>query len=130
MLDAVGNLGAILGIVADDMSEAVNETLLAYGADAVTDATDIGKLRALARIEAWRVAVAKSAGSYEFTANNATFKRAQIHTDAQAGLLRAESEAARRGYASGGYVGVTTVTYANDPHRPATYYETDDLSES
>jgi len=79
---------------ADDFGEAVNDTLLAYGVTAVASATDIAKLRALARVEAWRTVVDGTAADIDFAADGGDYKRSQMHSQARAALERALEQAA------------------------------------
>lgn len=117
MLAATGNLGTVLGLTISDFVEAVTDTLIAYGEEDIADATEIGKLRALAKVAAWQVAVAKSSGYMKFQADGGSFEAQQIHAQALAGLALAETMAATY---TGGMVGyeVTTATFhhANDPY--------------
>lgn len=99
MLSVTGNVAAALGWTASDFTEAVNDALVAYGVPDIANATDIAKLRALAKVEAWRAVVDGTAADIEFTADGANFKRNQMHQQAVAALERAQSEATARGYA-------------------------------
>ncbi len=89
-----GNVAAALGWTADDFDEAVNETLLAYGVDELSSVTDVAKLRALARVAAWRALVDATAAEYNFSADGGTFSRQQIQDGCKAGLARALETAA------------------------------------
>jgi hypothetical protein len=95
--------------------EPVNETLLAYGVASIALATEVRKLRALARREAWRTAAAQAAGMHDFSADGSSFSLAQIQEMALKALALAESEAAR-------YEGAFTVTpiavHYGDPYEP------------
>lgn len=92
--------------------EAVTDTMLRYGVTDLASATDIGKLRALAKVEAWRVIVEASAADFDFGQSNGTAvagsyeKRSQLHDQAEKEFERATSEAERSGYLAdtGGFV--------------------------
>ena len=115
MLNQTGNLGVVLSLTATNFIEAVADTLLAYGATDIANATDIAKLRALAKVEAWKVAVAHAAGYIEFTADGSSFKANQMHQQALAGLEAAETAAMEFGL-SNYMVTVATLRYSNDPY--------------
>ena len=119
-MDAVlGPVGDVLGYVFanGDYTEAINETLLAYGVtdiSLITGAENTARLRALARVAIWRQVVDHSAGDYAFSADGGTYSREQIHTMAQENLARAETLAAR--YDPNYRVGVDTLVYKHDPY--------------
>lgn len=100
MLTVTTNVAAALGWDADNFEEAVNDALVAYGVTDIADATDIAKLRAIAKVEAWRAVVDGTAADIEFTADGANFKRNQMHSQALAALERAQAEAVAKGYIS------------------------------
>lgn len=100
MLNATNNVAAALGWDADNFEEAVNDALVAYGVTDIADATDVAKLRTIAKVEAWRAVVDGTAADIEFTADGANFKRNQMHSQALAALERAQSEAVAKGYIS------------------------------
>lgn len=99
MLAVTGNVAAALGWDIENFDEAVNDALVAYGVSSIADATDIAKLRALAKVEAWRTAVNGTAADIEFSADGGTYKRNQMHEQALAALERAEAAAMAAGYA-------------------------------
>lgn len=98
MLSVTTNVASALGWTATNFTEAVNDALVAYGVTDVADVADIAKLRALAKVEAWRACVDGTAADIEFTADGANFKRNQMHQQALAALERAQSEAVAKGY--------------------------------
>lgn len=100
MLTVTENVASALGWTATKFTEAVNDALVAYGVSDITSATDIAKLRTLAKVEAWKAVVDGTAADIEFTADGATFKRQQMHQQAVAALERAQAEAVARGYIS------------------------------
>lgn len=93
MLESVGSLADVLGLTTDHFDEAINETLLSYDVDDLSDATDIRKLRALARVEAARVAVRRSAGWYNMRSGQDSLERATVHKQAKEALADAIVEA-------------------------------------
>lgn len=115
MLAALSNLGATLGLTAASFDEAVNDTLLAYGVSDIAQATDMAKLRGLAKVAAWQVAVAASAGDYDFSADGGNYRRSQLHEQARKGLAAAEADAALYGGDNQASIGVMAW---GDPYRP------------
>lgn len=101
MATVTSNVAAALGWTADSFQEAVNDTLLAYGVVAVTEATDIVKLRALAKVEAWRAVVDATAADFNFSADGGNYSREQIHQHAIDALARAQEQAGD--YTTAGY---------------------------
>lgn len=114
----LGATAGVLGwsVAGGNYAEPVNETLLAYfaGPGAVTNATDIRKLRALARREAWRAVVQATAGEHDFETGMSRFSRSQIHKQALASLAVAEAEAAP--YDDALAVTFSPVRSAHDPY--------------
>ena len=115
---------AVLGETADvlgwrradgDYVETVNDVIIDYGVDAIADATDIAKLRALARRAIWKAAVAGLTPRYDFSTDGQSFQRSQMLTHAKEALARAEADALVYGFA--GYdVRVDRVLHKNDPY--------------
>lgn len=119
MVGCIGRLAGVLGMDASHFMEAINDTLLDYGVNAVEDATDIKKLRALARYHAWRTAVAWASGLYDFQADDGRFSKAQVHQQALSGLALAESDALAMGLSlsgSGYQVTVGKLVLASNPY--------------
>jgi hypothetical protein len=114
MLTSVGGIGTTLGLTVANFQEAVNSTLLEYGVTAIAEATDIAQLRALALVQAWRTARAAASAWYDFSADNAEFKRSQVLTAINAALDNAETAALA--YTVQYTVLVGTMTYAADPY--------------
>lgn len=115
MLAALSNLGAALGLTASSFNEAVNDALLAYGVTDIAQATDIAKLRALARVAAWQVAVSAAAGDYDFSADGGNYRRSQLHEQARKGLAAAEADAA---VYSGENQATVGLMIWDDPYQP------------
>ena len=127
-------MDAILGPVADalgwsvangDYDEPVNSAILAYGVDDIADISgreNIEKLRALARVEAWRAVRDATAGHYDFSDGGVSLKRSQMHAQAVKNMDAAIAEAMRFG-AYGYEVVIDTIEYVHDPYR---YFDDDD----
>lgn len=70
--------GAVLGLVgASHYAEAVNDVAAALGTT-IADATDMPRLRILARREAWRLAMQQAGGDYKYSEDGASSDRNQI----------------------------------------------------
>lgn len=118
MLDCLKDVATALGWTAlANVQEAVNETLLAYGVDSIASVAgreNIRKLRALARVEVWRLVVAAVSGDYDFKAGQESFSRSQVHEQALKSLAQAQADAAE--FAPTYAVGVGSITWDNDPY--------------
>lgn len=107
---ALGQVADVLGLnPVSDYGDAVIDTLLAYGAQNISQATDMAKLRTLARREAWRLANDAAATRYDVNIDGAQMARSQLHTQIAAGLSRAETDALA--YDTGYSGQQTTVAY-------------------
>jgi len=116
MLTCLQDVATQLGWTAlADVQEAINETLLAYGVTTIAGATDIRKLRALARREVWHQVASATAGDYDFTADGATYNRSQVHAQA---LQEFQAASADAGAFEGFQVEATAVEYEHDPYGP------------
>lgn len=124
MIAALGDLGADLGLTGPgaDFDEAINDVLIAYGADDIADiagASNIAKLRALARVQAWRLAVVQAAARYDMSDGTQSLKRSQLMGAAEKALAIAEADAAVYGTSddgSGYSVAVDAIVYSSDPY--------------
>jgi len=96
------------------VTEAVNDAVLAYGVADVADATDIPKLRALARVSIWRAVARATVGYYRFGADQMSFERGQVHEHALAMIGEAEREATALGVGVGSSLIVATVVRDSD----------------
>lgn len=114
---------AVLGSTADmlgwsvaggDFDEIVADTLIAYGVPAIASATDVAKLRALARLKAWEAVVRETVLEINYTADGATFNREAIHQHAQAMVSQARVDAFV--YGDGYQVDVYGVGREGDPY--------------
>jgi len=118
MDDVLGAVADALGWTAAsiEITEALNETLLAYGVSDVTGIAGISnlrKLRALARREAWRAAMTEAAADYDFENEAGVMKRSQVFAQAQKAYVQAANEALI--YDDQYNVAIETVAYA-DPY--------------
>jgi hypothetical protein len=96
MIDTIGDTSlAINWIVTDKYQEAVNETVLAYGVTTIDQATDIQKLRTIARREVWKAVAGTSAGNYRFGSDREAYFRNQIYEHAISEYTRAAQDAAK-----------------------------------
>ena len=102
MLASVGTVGSMLSLTASSFTEAVNDALVAYGVTDIALATNIAKLRGIAKVEAWRLIVTTTVGEYNFSADGGTYSREQLHKHAVDALARAEADAVSRGYMDSG----------------------------
>lgn len=112
---ALRDVATALGwsVAAGDYDEPVTDALIAYGEDDIADATDIQKLRALARVAVWQAAVDATVGDYDFSADGGSYSRSQLHAQALARLAQAQQQAAA--YMDDMLVGTATITHHNDP---------------
>lgn len=116
MRSTLGATATVLGWT--DLSpyyEPLNDTLIAYGADDIADATDVQKLRALARVAVWQRVVDVTAGNIDFRMGDQSITSSQAHAQAQQNLRRATIQA--KPYDSAYAVTRTGITYSNDPYR-------------
>ncbi|HEY3310561.1 MAG TPA: hypothetical protein VGK00_02870 [Anaerolineales bacterium] len=100
---------------AGSYAEAVNETLLKYGQVLIANATDISKIRALARVEAWKKACNDLAALYKFTSDDASYERNQIFDQAEKNLGMALTLSLP--WDAGYQINVTRVRPVHDPYR-------------
>ena len=96
MATVLGDVASTLGFSdPGSYAEAVNDAAFAYGGISdVSAATDMVKLRALARRAAWRLAAANAAARYDFqSSRNKQFDRSQLfkHIKEQAGMAELEA---------------------------------------
>jgi len=94
----------VINWTANDFVEPVNDLLIAYGVDTINDATDIAKLRAMAKIEAWRAMVSATSGEFDYSSDSGQtalhYKRSQLHEQAKAALTLAQGDAVTAGHVS------------------------------
>ncbi len=124
MQDELKAVATALGwTAAASYDEAVNETVLVYGVTDIVLSTNILKLRALARVQAWHAAAAATAGDFNFQADGGRYDRSQMHEHCQRMLALTELEA--EPYLTRASAVVSPIVYPQDPYAPAD----DDLDE-
>jgi hypothetical protein len=85
--------GLVLGLVAADYQEAVNEVAAALGTT-IEAAPDVSRMRILARREAWRLAMQQSGGDYAYSEDGISNNRQQIFDHAKEMFSQAERDLA------------------------------------
>lgn len=121
MTEITAAISGVIGLTASDFYQAVNETLLSYGVDDIASATDIRKLRTLARVEAWRYVADSTVAEYDISRDSGestvSDKRSQLHMQAVKRLDAARADAEQQGYISDdatyNTVAFGTLTYAD-----------------
>lgn len=93
MLACLGVVGQVLEYTSGSLEEAVNDALIAYGASDIAQATDIKKLRGLAKVAAWQKANDDLVAYYDFSADGGKFDRSQMQTMAAKSLEKAQADA-------------------------------------
>jgi hypothetical protein len=118
-----------IGLTTNDFEESVWDTLIAYGADTIAEAMDIPKLRAFARIDAWKKVVLATSAKYDMSRDSGESpvydKFNQLHTNAVKQLELAQAAAVEAGYVADGTT-VNTLTVATVVHVDAYSVEDDD----
>lgn len=93
----LGAFKAVLGWTDDNAGniygEVVIDTLLAYGAADVSQATDLAKLRALASYFLWRAIVDNVSARFDYSADGGDYSLSQQVDHARKALADAEREA-------------------------------------
>jgi hypothetical protein len=116
MATQLGNFPALFGWTSPaSYQEAVNETLFSYGVTAITSATNIRKLRALARVEAGKLVISELASKYKFQADGSSFEQQQMHEMASKNLAAAERDAMP--YTTDYSASVGVIGWTEDPYR-------------
>ena len=102
MLTVTEAVSNVIGLDFLSFEEPVNDTLVAYGVTDIANATNVKKLRALAKVEAWRKCVEALAAKYDKSRNDGQSqvwdKENQLYTNAKTQLELAEETAMRLGY--------------------------------
>jgi hypothetical protein len=119
MLNEMGNVAASLNwTVQTDVQPAIDEALLLYGVDDIGEVAgreNIRKLRALARVSMWQLAVNSLAADYDFRADGGDYKRSQLHAQAVQALDRAKADAAEFDV-SVNVVARDSIVHVHDPY--------------
>lgn len=116
--DVATVLGWSTGAGTGNYAEAVDEALIAYGVGDISLATDIGRLRAAARREAWRLALNSLVARTDFTVDGQQFADSQMVAAARSRLAEAESDALARGLGVLATIGQGKVRWVDDPYGP------------
>ncbi|MBP8291942.1 MAG: hypothetical protein KAX65_04165 [Caldilineaceae bacterium] len=114
MLAYLGAIGTTLGLTTASFDEGVNDVLLAYPATTLAQATDIAKVRALAKVAAVRHAQTVASTWYDFSADGASFSRSQVLAALSGMLALAETDA--MSYADAYAIGIGSMAYPDDPY--------------
>lgn len=102
-----------------DYTEAVNDTLLAYGTDDITTISGtsaIVKLRALAKAFAWQYAVNNFAALYDFSADGGNYRRNQMFEAAKKMYESASAEVNAQYGSDSNKIRVRKVDHIHDPY--------------
>lgn len=114
MVTYLGALATALGLTSASFDEAANDLLLAYGVSDFALATDVVKLRALAKVAAVRHAQTVVATWYDFSADGASFSRSQVQSALAKMLVTAEGDAMTYGPAYA--ISAGSMSYPDDPY--------------
>ncbi len=102
MLAVTRDIAQKLAFTVSEFQESVNDTLIAYGVETIGEATDAAKLRAIARVMAWRTIVEAASGEFDSSTDSGGGsvwqKRQQLQSNAESALKRAEAAARQGGY--------------------------------
>lgn len=94
MLGTLEGVGPSSAWAITAFDEQLNDVLIDYGVTAIASATDITKLRVIARVHAWRKLSRAVAGDVDFSADGGTYKQSQLHDMIADELEKAEADAA------------------------------------
>lgn len=103
--------------VLSDVSEVVNDALLAYGVGTPAAAEDITKIRLFAQRAAWQAAVLALPVFYDFTRPDGSYSRSQMLRGAAAALAIVEQRIEEAGLGNG-IVHINSVVRTQDPYDP------------
>jgi hypothetical protein len=119
----LGAVSSALGwsVAAGDYDHALVRVLRAFGVTDAADASDMSKLEALARREAWRGAMNETVGDYDFSADGGSYSRSQIHEQCKARFETARAEAMQ--YDGGYAVETSTIEWDWNPYARDEYDE-------
>lgn len=118
----LGKVAAALSLHPDsdgagDYEEAVNDAILAYGAENLTGITgveNIRKIRALAMVAVWQVVVNNFAAYYDHSSDGASYNRDQLFKHAKESLDLAKATAAQ--YDTQYFATITSIDRRQDPY--------------
>lgn len=113
---ALGEVAGTLGWTTQThVQEAINDALVLYDVSDIANATDIGKLRAFARVAGWRLAMASLAARFTFSTDAQSFQRSDMFKAASTALALAEADAAPFGLAGRTAI-IGAITWDSDPY--------------
>lgn len=115
MLACLGVVAQVLDYTSGSFDEAVNDVLIAYGVTDISQATDIKKLRGLAKVAAWQKANDDLVAYYDYQADGGRFDRSQMQAMAAKSLEKAQAEAIA--YDPNYQVRIVRQRPVNDPYR-------------
>lgn len=122
LLKDLGEIAEVLGWTSQaQLQEAIHDTVLAYPAADIAACTDVTRVRALARVMAWRQAVGSLSARFDFSDNAGSYSRSQMLKGARDRL--ADAEYAASTYLPGMTVYVDPVPRSGDPYVPMTEAE-------
>ena len=124
MISVLGSAGDVLGLTTAStiIVEAMDDILFDYGVTATANATDIKKLRTLARFHSWKSAKAEASLDYDFSDAGASYKRSQMFDHVVKQYLQARRDAML--YLPDYQVESDELNWTGDPleyHEPGTY---------
>lgn len=115
MLNTLEGVGPASEWNTNDFQEQLIDLLLDYEVNDIASATNIAKLRALARVHAWRKVVSATAGDFDFSADEAEYNRRVVFEHARMMLEEAERLAAE--WLSKNWATIGSLTWEDDPYR-------------
>jgi hypothetical protein len=101
---------------AGDYAEPVVDALLLYGVTTIAAATDVGRLRAAARVAVWRAAMQALADRHQYSLENDQIAIQQHYDHAEKQAALAEADAMAYGLTGGATVTRTTLRATQDPY--------------
>jgi len=124
----LGKLNDTLGYTADDFQVVIIDTLADYGVSSESDATDLSKLYALAKVHLWRKILVDVSGDYKFSADGSTFNRDQVYQMAKQNLSIAVADAYK--YMPNSKIKVGTFRALRGEDFSYSYYDEDDITDN
>lgn len=115
MLSVLGVVGSVLEYTSASFGEQVTDALLDYGVTDIAQATDMKKLRGLAKVAAWKKAKDDLGAYYDYQADGGTFDRSQMQAMAEKSLAQAVTDALP--YDPNYVINITRARPVNDPYR-------------
>ena len=116
MIDCLGDTATKIGLVAIDLDETVTDIIYDYGSiTTVDEATDLRKLRILAKARVFERAMAQVAADYDFSDKSASYSRSQMHKALQAQYKLAQAAALE--FAPFYKAKIITPVHVNDPYK-------------